>query len=347
MLTLRPGQMGGSETYARGLVEGLSRHGTLEYVCFVPPMAAEAGNGLRTVLVPEYRDAGTPLRKAAAMALAAARPGPIRRRFGKVAAMHYPFTIPLPQAEAPIAVTLQDLLHLERPQLWSRTSRAFRAVAYDRPARRARLVIVPSEYVRRRASERLGIPLERIRAIHYGIDHERFRPGDEAREPFLLYPARPWRHKNHERLFQAFALLRGQRPELELVLTGGGHDGRSLPPGVSARGLVSPDELASLYRRAAALVFPSLYEGFGYPPLEAMACGCPVAASTATSLPEICGDAAVLFDPRSPEEIAAAVARALEDDGELVRRGLERARRFTWGASARRHEDAYRELVAA
>ena len=347
MLTLRPGQMGGSETYARGLVRALGEHGTLEYVCFVPRAAPDAGDGLRTVVVGEYRDAGTPMRKAAAMALAALRPAPILRRFGRLAAVHYPFTIPLPQAPAPTAITLQDLLHLERPELWSRRSRAFRALAYDRPARRARLVIVPTEYVRRRVSDRLDVPLERIRAVHYGVDHDVFRPGDERREPFLLYPARPWRHKNHARLFQAFALVRRQRPELELVLTGGGHAARELPPGVRVEGLVTREQLASLYRRAAALVFPSLYEGFGYPPLEAMACGCPVAASTATSLPEICGDAAVMFDAESAEEMADAVLRALDDDGGLRERGLRRVASFTWKATADAHEAAYRELIAA
>ena len=347
MLTLRPGQMGGSETYARGLVHALGAYGTLDYVCFVPPAAADAGNGLRTVVVPEYRDARTPVRKAAAMGVAALRPGPILRRFGKLAGVHYPFTIPLPQASAPTAITLQDLLHLERPELWSRTSRAFRAVAYDRPARRARVVIVPTEYTRGGVAERLSVPVERIRVVHYGVDHDVFHPADEPREPFLLYPARPWRHKNHARLFEALAPVRRERPELELVLTGGGHGERPLPPGVRVEGLVSRDRLASLYRRAAALVFPSLYEGFGYPPLEAMACGCPVASSTATSLPEICGDAAAFFDPLSPEDMAHAIVRALDDDGELRERGLRRAAAFTWKATAHGHEAAYRELIAA
>ena len=96
------------------------------------------------------------------------------------------------------------------------------------------------------------------------------------------------------------------------MLTGGGHAARS-PDGVEALGNVSLDELVSLYRRAAALVFPSLYEGFGLPPLEAMACGCPVACSVAASLPEVCGDAARYFSPDDPEEIAAAVADVLDD----------------------------------
>jgi glycosyltransferase involved in cell wall biosynthesis len=107
-------------------------------------------------------------------------------------------------------------------------------------------------------------------------------------------------------------------------------------------GHVSPDELVSLYRRASALVFPSLYEGFGQPPLEAMACGCPVAVSRVASLPEVCGDAAEYFDPESPEEMAAAVIRALS--GERVERGLARARLFTWEECARRHDEVYREL---
>ena len=127
------------------------------------------------------------------------------------------------------------------------------------------------------------------------------------------------------------------------MLTGTGHEGKPVPDGVDVRGRVSTDELVALYRTAACLVFPSLYEGFGYPPLEAMACGCPVACSNVCSLPELVGDAAVLFDPTSPEPIADGIERALAG-GSLAARGLERAARFTWEASARAHEAVYREL---
>jgi glycosyltransferase involved in cell wall biosynthesis len=208
------------------------------------------------------------------------------------------------------------------------------------------LVIVPSEYVRGRVVEVLGVAPKRVRAIHLGIDHERFRPGPDERDAFLLYPARPWPHKNHPRLFEAFRLVRRERPELRLVLTGGTLP-RVLPEGVESRGVIGADELAALYRRAAALVFPSLHEGFGQPPLEAMACGCPVACSRATSLPEVCGDAAVYFDPHSPEDIAAGVLRALAEGERLAARGLARASEFTWDRSAREHEDAYRRLLDA
>jgi glycosyltransferase involved in cell wall biosynthesis len=125
------------------------------------------------------------------------------------------------------------------------------------------------------------------------------------------------------------------------VLTGAGHEGLA-----ESRGYVTREELADLYAQASALVFPSLYEGFGLPPLEAMASGCPVAASNAGALPEVCGDAARLFDPTSPDEIAAAVLDVLADPEPYARRGLERAAEFTWERSARAHEQVYRELVS-
>ena len=144
--------------------------------------------------------------------------------------------------------------------------------------------------------------------------------------------------------FEAFALLRREHPELELVLTGGGHERHTVPEGVVVRGLVPRDELVSLYRRAACLVFPSLYEGFGQPPLEAMACGCPVACSRAAALPEAVGDAAVLFDPERPEEIAAAVAAALAEPERWSAAGVARAAAFSWAETARRHEEVYRSI---
>ncbi|HET8813273.1 MAG TPA: glycosyltransferase, partial [Gaiella sp.] len=139
----------------------------------------------------------------------------------------------------------------------------------------------------------------------------------------------------------AFAGLRHERPELRLVLTGVGHDAARLPAGVESLGGVPTSELVSLYRRAAALVFPSLYEGFGLPPLEALACGCPVASSDAGSLPEVLDDAAVLFDPEDPSAIAAGVAEVLDRAGELSALGPPRAAAFTWEATARAHDEVY------
>jgi glycosyltransferase involved in cell wall biosynthesis len=344
MLTLVPGRHGGSETYAGELLRALSRVGTLSYRVFLPPIARDAADGLPAEVVEEYPAGRSPRRRLSAMALALARPAPLRARFAAADVVHYPFTIALPRVRAPSVVTLHDLQHVDLPLLFSRAERAFRAVAYNRSARGVRLVVVPSGFVRDRAVELLGLDPARVRVIHHGVDHTLFSPGAGEREDFLLYPARRWPHKNHERLFEALALLRAERPELRLVLTGGGHSG-AVPDGVEVRGHVSADELASLYRRASVLVFPSLYEGFGQPPLEAMACGCPVACSDAASLPEVCGDAARYFHPDDPRQIAAAVLDILSDPDEWSRRGLARAAMFTWDTSAKAHEDVYRELL--
>jgi glycosyltransferase involved in cell wall biosynthesis len=344
LLTLVPGELGGSETYVRELLGGLARVGELEYCVYVPPVAPEAAAGLPSEVVTEYRAARTPRERLVAMTAATARPRGLRTRVhGDV--VHYPFTIRVPRGIVPSVVTLHDLQHLDLPHLFSRAERVFRAVAWHRSVRGATVVIVPSAFVRDRAVDLLGLDQRRVRVIHHGIDHDVFSPGGDEREPFLLYPARPWPHKNHARLFEAFALLRRERPELRLVLTGGGDFG-SVPDGVEARGFVARDELVSLLRRAAALVFPSLYEGFGQPPLEAMACGCPVACSDAASLPEVCADAARYFHPDDPRQIAEAVLDVLAAPDEWAAKGLERARAFTWDASAAAHESVYGELLA-
>ena len=182
-----------------------------------------------------------------------------------------------------------------------------------------------------------------MRPIHLGLDHDVFRPGEVQRGEFLLYPARPWPHKNHATLFEAFGELRRRQPGLELVLTS--YDG-PVPDGVRSLGHVSRTELVGLYQQAAALVFPSLYEGFGQPPLEAMACGCPVACSNAASLPEVVGDAARLFDPASTEELVEAVEDVLANADAWRGRGFERAAGFSWDETARRHDEVYAELAA-
>jgi glycosyltransferase involved in cell wall biosynthesis len=336
LLTLRPGRMGGSEVYARGLTSALARVGELEYVCLVAPDALGAAGGL-----PTRTAGGSAARNRVAVfgraALATRAP-----RGADV--VHYPITVPLPPSRAPRVVTLHDVLHLDHPKLVSRATRARRVVLYDRAVRRADRVIVPSEFTRGRVVARLGVDPARIRVVPYGLDHERFRPGPEEREPFLVYPARTWPHKNHRMLFAALERVRRTRPDVELVLTGAGLDGPA-PDGVRRLGVVDAAEVASLYRRASALVFPSLYEGFGWPVIEAMASGCPVAVARGNAAEELAGDAAVLFDPTSEEDVAAGILRVLDEGPGLVQPGLERAARYTWDGSARAHEDVYRELL--
>jgi glycosyltransferase involved in cell wall biosynthesis len=344
VLTLVPGELGGSESSTRALLRALAAGGTLPYTVYLPPVAPDGGEGLPSRVVEAYRPARTIPGRLAAMGWATARPAPLRRALAEAAAVHYPLTIRLPALEVPSAVTLHDLQHLELPGLFSRGERAFRALAYHRSLRGATLVVCPSAFVAERASALLRLDPGRLRVIPHGLDHERFRPGEVPREEFLLYPARRWQHKNHERLFEAFAQLRGERSRLRLLLTGGGR-WEALPDGVEALGIVGADELVSLYQRAAALVFPSLYEGFGQPPLEAMACGCPVACSEAGALPEVCGEAAVRFDPNDSTAMAAALAGLLADPGPWVERGLARAAEFSWERAAAAYESVYRELL--
>ena len=391
LLTLVPGISGGSETYARELCRALARVGELEYRVFVPEIAPDAGDGLPTEVVREYRASRSMPGRIAAMSLAAARPGPLRRalRVDELTAIHFPLSVMLPPVSRPPAATsVLDLQHEHHPEFFGRAELAYRKVVYGWTIRRSRIVIAISEHARQTLLERYDLPPDRVRTIHLGIDHTRFRPGvsgvsgsepqtpgdrgagnpeplgqagrsherraevqqnsvsgsepQSSTGPFLLYPARAWPHKNHARLFEAFALLRRERPELRLVLTN--YDDPT-PDGVESLGRVSQDELAELYRGAAALVFPSLYEGFGQPPLEAMACGCPVACSNVASLPEVVDAAARLFDPTSAEEIAAAVEDVLREREPWIQAGLARAASFTWDACARAHDAVYRELA--
>jgi glycosyltransferase involved in cell wall biosynthesis len=241
-------------------------------------------------------------------------------------------------------VTLHDLLHLDLPDLVPRYVRWFRALFYDRASRHADRVIVPSAFVRDRAVARLGLDPRRIRVIEHSIDSTVFHASGSERESFVLYPARPWPHKNHATLFDGWRELRRARPGLELVLTGGGLEQLALPEGVRSLGRIPRSELAALYRRAAALVFPSRYEGFGQPVLEALASGCPVAAARATAVGEVAGAAAVYFDPDSPEELARAVLEAVDAGPELATRGERRASEFTPARVARLHDEVYAEL---
>jgi glycosyltransferase involved in cell wall biosynthesis len=344
LLTLVPRISGGSETYARELVRALGRVGRHEYRVFLPSIADDV-DGLPAEVVREYRASTSLAGRIAAMSEASLAGGRIRRRFAGLDALHFPLTVMIPRVSPPpAATTVLDLQHELLPEFFSHAERAYRRAVYGWSVRRSRLVLTISQHAAEAIVERLGVPEERVRPIHLGIDHGTFRPDEGVpRERFLLYPAREWRHKNHARLFDAFGELRRRHPELELVLTS--YAGPA-PDGVRTPGFVSREELVGLYRRAAALVFPSLYEGFGQPPLEAMACGCPVACSNVASLPEVVGDAARLFDPRSVEEIVEAVGDVLADPTPWQERGIRRAAAFTWDETARRHDDAYAELAA-
>ena len=375
LLTLFPGRVGGAETYVRGLLgEYASGAGPGEVVVLANRhvMASYhdfARGPVSFCHVDSYRPGDGTATRTLAMTAAALAPSRTARGVPSgLELVHYAVTVPIPATAARRVVTLHDIQHHDLPELFPRAERAYRRWAYDGSARNAAVVVTSSAYSKERIVTLLGIPAERVEAVHLGIDHARFttvsHAGDERElagldlpERFALYPANLWPHKNHERLLDALGLLPDR--ELGLVLTGQGYgrlDGllrRARVLGIASRvghlGHVAAEILPALYRRATALVFPSLYEGFGAPPLEAMACGCPVAASNRTSIPEVVGQAALLFDPHSVESIAEALDRVTSDEelrGRLRAAGLERARAFTWHASAERHAKIYARVAA-
>jgi glycosyltransferase involved in cell wall biosynthesis len=363
--------VGGTVTYARGLLGAYVGGAGPERVTVLGSPAAApglpAGGPVRVVPV-----AGVPLGPARGVRLAgllrgiARAPAPARALAAEADLVHFPLTVPVPRAPRPPVLTLFDVLHHDVPDLFSRAERAFRRVAYEQPARRAARVVTVSEHSRRRIAAVLGIDAARIVAIHPGLDHERFSPGpvdgDAERvaafalpePPWLLYPAALWPHKNHA------ALLNALPDDTSLVLTGAtfGRE-RELQAHASAAGVadrlrilgqVPSDALPALYRAATGVVFPSLAEGFGQPPLEAMACGCPVAASDTGAVAEACGDAALTFPPRVTRAMAAAITRLTRDEAlraELRAAGTERARAFNWERAAARHAEVYAAVLSS
>jgi glycosyltransferase involved in cell wall biosynthesis len=349
-MNLVRGGMGGSETYARALTRELAARPGLDVVASVPRSAAGFSAGVTEEVVTHVAGGGSSARRVLTQLQASFLAPGLRAHLATADVVHYPLTVaaPPPPRGTPYVVTLHDVQHHDLRELFGRAELAYRAVAYDRPARRADAVITISEFSKRQIVRHLGVPAERVHVVPLGVEAEAFTPSSAEPEPFVLYPAREWPHKNHATLLEAMHLVRRTRPELRLVLTGGTLEALGdLPSWVERRGLVSREELLRLYRHAACLAFPSRYEGFGLPPLEAMASGCPVAAARAGSLPEVCGDAAVLFDPDDPADVARAIDEAVERRADLAGRGLARARGHTWSACAAGTERVYRQVARA
>ena len=249
----------------------------------------------------------------------------------------------------PVVSLVHDLQYLYYPQFFTPESRYERDRHFRQVCRVATRLICVSEDTRAKVLEHSGLPAERVVTVLSAPQERLAKPGPAAAGRaletlrlkagrYLLYPANFWRHKNHEVLLIAFGMYRSRHPrsDLKLVLTGAPSPRSGelmeaarragLADWVVFPGYLPDEDFAALLAHSAAVVFPSLFEGFGMPVLEAMAAGVPVLASNLTSLPEVAGDAALLFDPRRPTEVVEAITR-LETDPALRPALVEKGRR--------------------
>jgi glycosyltransferase involved in cell wall biosynthesis len=230
--------------------------------------------------------------------------------------------------------TVHDLVPLRFPDLVERRTRQMHAPKYENAARTCDLLFADSHFTASELKELLNVPPERIAVAYPGVDPI-FAPEGPRKDlggPYVLAVSTLEPRKNLPALIEAFGLLRRDRPELTLALVGlAGWERRPLAgEGVRLLGYVPNDELAAIYRGAAAFAYPSRFEGFGLPVVEALASGIPAVASSHPSLDEACGDAALRADPDEPEAFADALDKALDGRAGLRERGLAHAAQFTW-----------------
>jgi glycosyltransferase involved in cell wall biosynthesis len=356
----------GIGTYVRNLLRHLSRMDRdTEYVLFCQrqdcDITSQLGENFRAV--PE---------DARAYSLGEQIRVPLDLRREAVDLFHAPHYVLPPLTPCKSVVTIHDCIHLRFPQyLPNRLGYAYARTSMSIATHWSSRVLTVSEASKRDILKYFRVPASKIDVIYNAIDErfgeppteeeiERVRERYQLHDPFVLYAGNIKPHKNLERLIEAFhTLRRGDLEHVKLLIIGDEISKYAtlrravhrykLHKHVRFFGFVPNQTLAVLYRLAGVFVFPSLYEGFGLPPLEAMASGTPVITSNVSSLPEVVGDAALLIDPLQPEAIAAAMRRvlcepALRDD--LRARGLRRAREFSWERSIGRVRQIYDEVLA-
>ena len=247
------------------------------------------------------------------------------------------------RSRVPALVTVHDLAVLRHPDAFPAWTRLY-ARTWLRPTlRAARRLVAVSEFSRREAVELAGVPAERIDVVPNAVDAVFGAEGPAAAGDYLLAVGTLEPRKN---LPRAIAAARLAGVELRVVGARGWGGVEASGDGVHWLGRVPDEELAALYRGARCLVYPSLYEGFGIPVAEALACGCPVVTSGESAMAEVAGGAAVLVDPLDPAAIAAGIEEAAARRAELVPLGLARAATLTWERAAEAAVGAYRRALA-
>jgi glycosyltransferase involved in cell wall biosynthesis len=312
----------GTARYLKALLRELDRRDDVE----VKPLSFGRGDRLSTLA----RDA-------------AWYPFALRRR-RDADLLHCPtYRGPIGRPALPLVVTVHDLAVIRHPETFNRWTRTYSPRVVPRVLFAARRVIAVSEFTRRELIELLGIPEQKIRVVPNGVDAEFTQEGPAAEGEYVLAVGTLEPRKNLPRLVEA-----ARRNDVELRVVGARGWGGVQVEGNGVRwlGELDDDELARQYRGALCVAYPSLYEGFGIPVLEAMACGAPVVTSRGTAMEEVADGAAVLVDSSDPAELAAGIERAAAERDVLVPRGLERARAFRWDAIAEATVGVYREALA-
>ena len=280
--------------------------------------------------------------------------------FDKFSLIHYPDLASPLVCSKPAVVTLHDLCHLRYPHMFTISQKSWRSYMGLLSLKRAKRIICVSEFTKNEAIKILNIPGDKMRVVHSGVRPKNDRFNDKlpspVKVPYILSVGTLQPRKNFARLIKAFLIMKKRGLTHKLVIAGGKgrlhhlmlNEIKGLDISqVIFTGHVADSSLAALYENADALVCASLYEGFGFPPLEAMSYGTPAVVSHASSLPEVCGDAVCYVDPYDVDDIADGIYKVLTDKSlrnELIQKGFERINFFTWEKAARETLEIYLEL---
>ena len=341
----------GVGNYIRGSLLGIAEAsaGQDELVAFAPAGLGgrrEIGSALRGIAV-ERKLPVLPAAHAFRTAWSRIGRPPLERFVGPLDVFHFSDWMYPPQRGGIRSTMIHDLVPIHHPDWVHPRTRRMHGAKYRHAAETCDVVIVNSQFTGDDVAATLGVDPARIHVAHPGVE-PMFSPEGErfeiaAGRPYALAVATNEPRKNLARLAEAYALL--DPAEITLVIVGGegwGSGPELDAPGIVKLGYSSVEELPRLFRGASAFVYPSLFEGFGMPVVEAMACGAPCVVSSHPSLDEASGDAAVRVDPHDPASIAAGIEHAVAERDELAARGLAHVRQFTWLANGEAHLAAWR-----